>query len=98
MLQLREEVPHSVAVAVETMAPRKNGTLFVEAVLYVERESQKGIVVGDKGARIKEIGQMARKEIESTLGRSVYLELRAKVRDKWRDNETWISRLGYSEK
>ncbi len=98
MLQLREEVPHSVAVSVETMAPRKNGTLFVEAVLYVERESQKGIVVGDKGARIKEIGAKARKEIEESLGRSVYLELRAKVRDKWRDNETWISRLGYSEK
>ncbi len=98
MLQLREEVPHSVAVSVEQMAPRKNGTLFVEAVLYVERESQKGIVVGDKGARIKEIGAMARREIEESLGRSVYLELRAKVRDKWRDNETWISRLGYSEK
>ncbi|PQV65345.1 GTP-binding protein Era [Abditibacterium utsteinense] len=98
MLQLREEVPHSVAVSVEQMAPRKNGTLFVEAVLFVERESQKGIVVGDKGARIKEIGAKARKEIEESLGRSVYLELRAKVRDKWRDNETWISRLGYSEK
>jgi GTP-binding protein Era len=98
MLQLREEVPHSVAVSVDQMAPRKNGTLFVEAVLYVERESQKGIVVGDKGARIKEIGAKARKEIEESLGRSVYLELRAKVRDKWRDNETWISRLGYSEK
>ncbi|MBW3635990.1 MAG: GTPase Era [Armatimonadetes bacterium] len=98
MLQLREEVPHSVAVAVEQMAPRKNGTLFVEAIIYVERESQKGIVVGDKGARIKEIGAKARKEIEESLGRAVYLELRAKVRDKWRDNETWISRLGYSEK
>ncbi|HEX9996984.1 MAG TPA: GTPase Era [Abditibacterium sp.] len=98
MLQLREEVPHSVAVAVEQMAPRKNGTLFIEAVLYVERESQKGIVVGDGGARIKEIGAKARGEIEKSLGRSVYLELRAKVRDKWRDNETWISRLGYSEK
>ncbi len=98
MLQLREEIPHAVAVGVEMMEPRKNGTLFIEAFIHVERESQKRIVVGAGGTKIKEIGQAARKEIETLLGRSVYLELRVKVRDKWRDNEMWIQRLGYSEK
>ena len=98
MLQLREEIPHAVAVGVEMMEPRKGGTLFIEAFIHVERESQKRIVVGAGGSKIKEIGQAARKEIETLLGRPVYLELRVKVRDKWRDNEMWIQRLGYSEK
>lgn len=98
MLQLREEVPHSVAVGVEMMEPRKGGTLYIEAFIHVERDSQKRIVIGAGGARIKEIGQMARKEIETLLGRKVFLELRVKVRDKWRDNEMWISRLGYKDR
>ena len=61
-------------------------------------EGQKKIVIGEKGARIKEIGQQARREIESSLGKKVFLELRVKVRDKWRDNDSWISRFGYSER
>lgn len=97
MSQLREEIPHSVAVGIEQMEPRKNGTLYIEAFLYIERDSQKRIVIGQGGARIREIGQKARVEIETLLGRSVYLELRVKVREKWRDNEMWIQRLGYSE-
>jgi GTP-binding protein Era len=97
MLQLREEVPHSVAVGVEQMEPRKNGTLFIEAVLYVERDSQKRIVIGQGGSRIKEIGQNARAGMQELLKRPVYLELRVKVRDKWRENEMWIQRLGYNE-
>jgi GTP-binding protein Era len=98
MLQLHQEVPHAVAVGIEQMEPRAAGNLFVEAVLYVERESQKGIVIGQRGARIKEIGQHARPEIEAMLGRPVYLELRVKVREKWRDSDTWIGRLGYNER
>lgn len=97
LLQLREEVPHSIAVGVERMEPRRNGTLFIEAVIYVERDSQKGIVIGRSGSRLKEIGGFARREIESMLGRSVYLELRVKVREKWRESEMWIKRLGYEE-
>jgi GTPase len=98
MLQLREEVPHSVAVNIEMMEPRKNGTLFIEAFINVERDSQKRIVIGAGGSRIKEIGQSARQEIENLLGRKVFLELRVKVREKWRDNEIWIQRLGYDER
>lgn len=98
LAQLREEIPHSVAVAVEQMQPRPDNRLYIEAILYVEREGQKKIVIGEKGARIKEIGQQARREIESSLGKKVFLELRVKVRDKWRDNDSWISRFGYSER
>lgn len=98
MLQLREEVPHAVAVNIEQMAPRPNGTLFIEAFINVERDSQKGIVIGQNGARIKEIGQIARGEIEKLMKRPVYLELRVKVRDKWRESEMWIQRLGYGER
>jgi GTP-binding protein Era len=97
MLQLREEVPHSVAAGVEQMEPRKNGTLFIEAVIYVERDSQKRIVIGQGGSRIKEIGQKARAGMQELLKRPVYLELRVKVRDKWRENDMWIQRLGYNE-
>ena len=97
MLQLREEIPHSVAVTVEQMAPRPNNRLYIEAFVNLERESQKRIVIGEGGSRIKEIGQKARQEIENLLGKSVFLELRVKVRNKWRDDENWISRLGYRE-
>jgi GTP-binding protein Era len=80
------------------MEPRKGGTLFIEAFLNVERDSQKRIVIGAGGSRIKEIGQKARGEIETLMGRSVYLELRVKVREKWRDSDVWIKRLGYDER
>lgn len=95
--QLRQEVPHAVAVTVEQMEPRPRGVLYVEAFIHVEREGQKRILIGESGSRIKAIGAAARKEIEEYLGRKVFLELRVKVRDNWRDSETWIRRLGYNE-
>lgn len=98
LLQLREEVPHSIAVGIERMEPRPKKLLFIEALIYVERDSQKQIVIGKNAARVREIGQQARAGIETLLGRSVYLELRVKVREKWRDSDMWIRRLGYEEK
>lgn len=95
--QLLQEIPHSIAVSVETMEPRPNGVLYIAAFLFIERESQKRIVIGEGGQRIREIGKAAREEIQKLTGRSIFLDLRVKLRDKWRDNEMWIKRLGYSE-
>lgn len=97
LLQLRQEVPHAVAVTIEQMEPRPRGVLYIEAFLIVERSGQKQIVIGENGARLKEIGQKARGEIEGFLGRKVFLDLRVKVRDKWRESDSWVKRLGYQE-
>jgi GTP-binding protein Era len=97
LLQLKQEVPHAVAVTVEQMEPRPNGVLYIEAFLYLERAGQKKIVIGQGGARLKAIGSNARKEIEEYLGRKVFLELRVKVRENWRESDAWIRRLGYTE-
>lgn len=96
--QLLQEIPHSIAVGVENLEPRPNGVLFVAAFVFVERDSQKRIVIGEGGKRIREIGKAARQEIQKLSGRPIFLDLRVKVRDKWRDNEMWIRRFGYEEK
>lgn len=92
----RQEVPHAVAVEVQEMKPGVDPAVTVIwAVLYVERESQKGILVGKGGARLKAIGTAARKSVEAALGRKVFLELWVKVKQDWRDREDWLRALGY---
>jgi GTP-binding protein Era len=89
-LQLtREEVPHAITVVVEEVEDRR-----VRAVVLVETESQKGILVGKGGATVREIGTRARPEVEALLGRSVYLELAVKVRRHWRRDPRELERLG----
>ena len=95
LLRLREEVPHGVGVRVDEFAERENGMLYIAATVFVERESQKGIVIGEGGKMLKQIGSSARKEIEEMGGRPVYLELRVKVLKDWRNNEEALRRLGY---
>lgn len=90
---LEQEVPHGIAVAIEEWQPRPNGVLYIAATVYVERESQKGILIGKGGEMLKKIGANARKEIERELGTKVYLELWAKVRPGWRRNDVWVARL-----
>ncbi|MBN1289808.1 MAG: GTPase Era [Actinobacteria bacterium] len=91
-----DEVPHSVAVLIETIAPREDGVLIeIEAVIYVERESQKGIIVGKGGKMIREIGTRARKDIEPLLGNKVFLDLRVKVAKNWSKNPEFIKKLEY---
>jgi len=92
-----EEIPHSVAVRIERMEERPNGLKFIEAVIYVERESQKGIIIGAKGTLLKKIGSAARKEIEELLETPVFLNLWVKVSKKWRNNETALKEFGYGE-
>jgi GTP-binding protein Era len=85
----REEVPHSITAEVDELSDRA-----VRVALYVETESQKGILVGKRGAMIREIGTRARPEVEAALGRPVFLDLTVKVRPKWRRNEAMLERLG----
>lgn len=95
VLQLtRDEIPHSVAVDIESMK-EKEDIIVIEATVYVERESQKGIIIGAKGAMLKEIGSLARTDMEKLLGSKVYLTLWAKARKDWRDNESFLKQLGY---
>jgi GTP-binding protein Era len=93
--RLREEVPHGVGVRIDEFAERENGMLYIAATVFVERESQKGIVIGEGGKMLKQIGSSARKEIEEMGGRPVFLELRVKVLKDWRNDENALRRLGY---
>jgi GTP-binding protein Era len=89
-LQLtRDELPHAITVEVEEIVEAQ-----VRAVIYVETESQKQIVVGRAGSVVREIGTRARPEVEALLGRRIYLELRVKARPKWRRDEAMLERLG----
>jgi len=95
MLHTREEVPHSVHVEVVDWKERENGLINISANIYVERESQKGIIIGREGQRLKTIGTEARKNIESLLNARVYLELWVKVKKDWRDNIHILKELGF---
>ena len=93
--QTDQEVPYQTAVMVEQMADTDSGMLHVEATVYVERDSQKGIIIGKRGNRLKQIGQAARQEIERWLNTRVYLTLWVKVRKDWSENEQLIRDMGY---
>jgi len=95
LLYLRDEVPHGVGVRIDEFTERENGMLYIAATIFVERESQKGIVIGEGGKMLKQIGSSARKEIEEMGSRPVFLELRVKVLKDWRNNEEALRRLGY---
>ena len=94
---VRDELPHSIAVLVEEMGPRdgRPDLIDVYAVMYVERPSQKAIVIGAKGARLKEVGSRARQQIEALLGAKVYLDLRIKVAKDWQRDPKQLRRLGF---
>jgi len=94
---VRDELPHSIAVVVEEMAPREGSAdlIDVQAVLYVERPSQKAIVIGSKGARLKDVGSRARQQIEALLGSRVFLDLRIKVAKDWQRDPRQLRRLGF---
>jgi GTP-binding protein Era len=93
--RLRDEVPHGVGVRIDEFKERENGMLYIAATVFVERESQKGIVIGEGGKMLKAIGSAARQEIEAMGGRPVYLELRVKVLKDWRNDEDLMKRFGY---
>lgn len=92
----REEIPHSVTVVIEQMK-RKNGNLKINAMIVVDRDAVKKIIVGHNGFMIKEIGILARQDIEELLGEKVYLELFVKTVDSWRDTEKYLKEFGYND-
>ena len=95
-LQLtREEIPHAIAVDIEEIAERPDDRLFVRAVIYVERDSQKGIVIGAGGSLLKEIGRLARIDIENLLGSKIFLDLWVKVKKDWRNRDAILKSFGY---
>ena len=96
LMLLQDEVPHSIAVEVDDFLERSPTLTYIAAVIYVERESQKAIVLGKGGAMIKRIGQAARPEIEEMVGTKVYLELWVKVWERWRRRENMLRQLGYA--
>lgn len=95
LMLTREEIPHSVAVQVQSMQRNEDDKIEVQATIIVERKSQKGIIIGAQGSMIKKIGQLARRDIELLLGDKVYLDLWVKVQRDWRDRQSNLSELGY---
>lgn len=93
----REEIPHSVAVTIEAMSEMDNGVVDISAVIYVERDSQKPIVIGKKGALLKQIGEQARRDIEALLGSRIFLQLWVKVKKDWRNTDYVLKDLGFRE-
>ncbi|ERL14884.1 GTP-binding protein Era-like protein [Streptococcus pyogenes GA06023] len=95
----QQEVPHSVAVVVESMKrDEETDKVHIRATIMVERDSQKGIIIGKQGAMLKKIGKMARRDIELMLGDKVYLETWVKVKKNWRDKKLDLADFGYNEK
>lgn len=96
LLRTREEIPHSVGVICDQLERAKRDLLRIHAVVYVEREGQKGILVGRGGEMIKRIGMDARRDLEHAFGKRVYLELDVRVKPNWRDDAREIRRFGYA--
>jgi len=92
----REEVPYSTEVLIEEFKERENAKYFISAAIVVEKETQKPIILGAGGESIKKLGQISRKDIETFLKHEVYLELRVKVREKWRSNPNMLKSFGYT--
>ena len=95
----REEIPHSVAVVVDSMKrDEETDKVHIQATIMVERDSQKGIIIGKGGAMLKKIGTMARRDIELMLGDKVFLETWVKVKKNWRDKKLDLADFSYNEK
>ncbi|QIB69254.1 GTPase Era [Aminipila butyrica] len=97
LLYLEQEVPHGIAVEIESYKEEKNLT-SIGAVIYCERKSHKGIIIGKEGKKLKGIGKSARMEIEALLGSKVFLELWVKVKENWRDSDFALSNFGYDNR
>jgi GTP-binding protein Era len=93
--KFRDEIPYSTAVQIADFRETEGRKDLIQAEIFVERDSQKGILIGKDGSALKEVGELARKEIEAFLQRPVYLELYVKVKEQWRKKEEWLKQFGY---
>jgi GTP-binding protein Era len=91
----KKEIPYATCVAIDRFEEHETGKDFIRAIIYVERKSQKGILIGKKGDALKRVGKQARKKIEHFLDRPVFLELWVKVRENWRKDKKFLKELGY---
>jgi GTP-binding protein Era len=96
LILLRDEVPHGIAVRIDEYLERGEDGAYIEATVFVERESHKGIVIGQGGSMLKQLGASARRQIEAATGRKIFLQLRIKVRKNWRDDEQVLRFFGFN--
>jgi len=98
LIRTRDEVPHAIGVFTEEFSERENGKVYIRCTIYVERESQKRIIIGKKGSVLKEAGREAREEIQSLIGAPVFLDLWVKVAKDWKNKDYILRELGYKER
>lgn len=97
LLCLDKEIPHGTAVELSKFSERENGIIDIDATIYCEKASHKGIIIGKNGAMLKKISTLARKDIEAFMGAKVFLETWVKVKENWRDNLNFIRDVGYRD-
>ena len=97
LLCLEHEIPHGTAVEITRFSQRDNGIVDVEATIYCEKDSHKGIIIGKQGTMLKNIGQLARRDIERFMGEKVYLQTVVKVKENWRQSQAMLRSFGYEE-
>ena len=96
LLCLQKEIPHGTAVEITKFSERESGIIDVEATIFVEKQSHKGMVIGKQGAMLRQIGELARKDMERFMGAKIYLETWVKVKEKWRDSAYLLRNFGYN--
>ena len=97
LLCLDKEIPHGTAVEITRFSERDSGVIDVDATIYCEKASHKGIIIGKQGAMLKKISTLARHDIEKFMGTKVYLETWVKVKENWRDNVNYVRSFGYND-
>jgi GTP-binding protein Era len=95
LILLRDEIPHGIVIRIDQFIEREDTGAYIEVTLFVEKESHKGIVIGQNGSMLKQIGSMARKEIEAMSGRKIFLQIRVKVRKDWRNDDRVLRKFGF---
>ena len=97
LLCLDKEIPHGTAVEITTFSERDDGIIDLDATIYCEKASHKGIIIGKQGAMLKKISSLARQDMEKFMGTKVYLETWVKVKENWRDNVNYVRSFGYRD-